>query len=301
MIKNFFFYGCFFVLMAVSLVTCRNEYDAVMQTEKPQTYTVVHNNTTLLNKNSTLSAKLNSILQGSKNFKNSNYLDNYEIFETQVTYVKNNDKGRESYAFYIKEKNLPTDKFYLKNLVFSKLDSETIYTVQIVSYYLPEGIEKSSKNIIIENIENLDSQSGLPIKNVNGKSGSCDPSWSTIEIYHPCTSEAHHIGENSGCQLTGGDRPYSTFLLVYNGCGGFGGSSGSGDGPGNPGGPGGGTSSGGNGGHPVDTGLSLPPTCQTEDCDELIFGNEINDFLGNKLNGAQLLFLNDNDNLKVTQ
>lgn len=294
MIKNFFFYGCFLFLLAISVVSCRNEYDAVIQNEKPQTYTVVHNNTTQVNQNATLSAKLNSFRQGSENSKNSSYLDAYEIFETQVTYVKNNDKDRESYAFYIKDKNLPTDKFHVKNLVFSKLSSETIYSVKLVSYYLPDGINENSKNILVENVEVLNPETGLPNKNVNGKSAGCGAE--VIEIEHWCGAHLHY-GAGAAADCHDDDKPYSTWIVLLGNCDGGGQGGGSGDhndGPANPGGPGGGTGSGGNGGNPVDTGLSLPPTCQSGDCD-VILANKINDILGSVLNYDELLWLVDND------
>ena len=294
MIKNFFFYGCFLFLLAISVVSCRNEYDAVIQNEKPQTYTVVHNNTTQVNQNATLSAKLNSFRQGSENSKNSSYLDAYEIFETQVTYVKNNDKDRESYAFYIKDKNLPTDKFHVKNLVFSKLSSETIYSVKLVSYYLPDGINENSKNILVENVEVLNPETGLPNKNVNGKSAGCGAE--VIEIEHWCGAHLHY-GAGAAADCHDDDKPYSTWIVLLGNCDGGGQGGGSGDhndGPANPGGPGGGTGSGGNGGNPVDTGLSLPPTCQSGDCD-VILANKINDILGSILNFEEMTWLVDND------
>lgn len=297
MIKNFSFYWRFFFLLLIPVISCRTEHDVIEQSGKRETYSIVHNSNNLLDKNTVLLQLINNFKQGSKLSKSNTLLDNYDIFQNQVTYVENNDENRESYSFYIKEKNEPIDKFNVKNLVFSKLKNETVYSVHIVSYYLPDGIYSNSSNIQIENFEYLYSENGLPTKNINGRGAGCNAE--IIEIKHECYTGTHSgSGEAGSC--TGGTKPYSTYVVLFNGCGGSGGG-GLGDpgnpgNPGNPNPPGGGDASGGGRGQPVDTGISLPPSCQTNDCDDLIIANEINNMLdGSPLSHFELLWLLNNE------
>jgi len=124
-----------------------------------------------------------------------------------------------------------------------------------------------------------------------------------VETKHSCYS-GHHSGAGEAAQCDHkGQGPYSTFTL-YLSCSGSGGggggqesSPGGNNGPqtgnGGPGGDNG--NSGANNG--IDTGITLPPSCQGTECNEVVLPNNINTLLNKKLSFSELVFLYNNESI----
>lgn len=283
---------------------CRNETEATENAKANKEYKIIHQNYSIVQKNATLNQKfstLESISSAKQNNENIIEVDGIKIFKDYVTYVSPIAGSKETYSFYVENSNYRLAPNSVQNLVLSKKEDETDYTPYLITYTFPEGINSGSKNYKISRIEKLNRISALK-RTSNGKNGSVAKTTSDciisytydiIETKHVC-SENVHYGASQISECSADIKPYSTyvttFVFLYADCGG-------GDGggliDGGSGGPGGGGSSGGSG-PTVDTGISMPPTCQTGDCNEEILANKINTSLGMTLNYNELLWLNSN-------
>lgn len=170
---------------------------------------------------------------------------------------------------------------------------------------MQNGLNNPEENIQVAGFEQID------INDLHGVVKSCVSTYEYIikENKHACYSgEDFGVGEEDQCDYAerGKSPPYSTWEIIptLNTCGdndGGGAPGGPTDlGSGEESGPGGGTGSGG-ANDSVDTGISLPSTCQTTECaEEDILANVINDKLNKSLSFAQLTYLLSN-NLRATQ
>ncbi|WOC51757.1 hypothetical protein BPO_1110 [Bergeyella porcorum] len=183
-------------------------------------------------------------------------------------------------------------------MVISKSKNQSDYEAHVVTCFFPKGYSVDGNDFKIINFKKLE-VSGVKTgkQSTTAKSSGCTIiyEYTITETKHKCRSGQHFgDGERGNCELSGSDLPYSTYVvtatpLMYD-CGGSGG----GAAPADPNNPGGGTSSGSGGSMPVDTGISLPPPCQTTDCNVVILANEINQLLGLPLKYDELVYLNDN-------
>lgn len=248
----------------------------------------------------------NSLKQIGKKFRsvNKNPFDSissfdFKIFTENITYVYSPKDTTETYSFYI-EKDFKRNSFIIENLILKKGIKEKIYKAYIIKYFLKNGLTNPEENMQVTSFEEID------INNIQGISKTCTGSYEYIvlETKHDCYSGDHSGANQEGkCDYIadGGSPPYSTWSVVVlqNGCDGGGGGgtveptdpdSGDPTGPGgSPTGPGGGDSG-------VDTGMSLPPSCQTTDCaEEDILANQINEKLNSSLSYEELIWLFDNN------
>lgn len=302
----------FLFLFSIFLLQgCRNETEATENAKVNKEYKIIHQNYSIIEKNATLKQKFSTLESISSVTRNNSVKQNNEniievdgvkIFKNYVTYVSPSDGSKETYSFYVENSNYRLAPNSVQNLVLSKKEDETDYTPYLVTYTFPEGINSGSKNYKISGIEKFNHIPALK-KASTGKNSSaaktasdCIVSYTydIVETKHKCYSGAHSGDSEAGACDGGGSLPYSTyvvkFVLLYADCGG---SDGGGLIDGGSGGPGGGGSSGGSG-PTVDTGISLPPTCQTGDCNEEILANKINTVLGMPLDYSELLWLNSN-------
>ena len=168
----------------------------------------------------------------------------------------------------------------------------------MITYYFPDGIASEHNNFTVTGFKEINSET-FSLTTKTSKSSCVNYYYDVIEIPHKCYS-GNHSGASEADNCDGnGSLPYSTYHVVAyfsDGCGeGTGGGNLGSGGSSDPGVGGGGSGSGGGG--PVDTGISLPPPCQSEDCDVQILANEINDLLGSTLDYEQLEFLFNNNNI----
>lgn len=239
-----------------------------------------------------------------KSSKSSNDSD-FIIHKENITYIRTPDGERESYTFFI-EKEYKRNLNFVENLVLSKKKNSDKYEAILITYFFPDGYMIDNKDFQVLKTTPLDidlnlfNKSSTPLSKTSGEG--C--SYSIIETEHKCYSGEHSgAGESGKCDHKG-NGPYSTYEL-YLFCGGAGG--GGGYNPSEPGSGSGGTQTGppgsggnnGNGGanNGIDTGITLPPSCQGTQCDEVVLPNQINILLGKKLNISQLMFLYNNENI----
>lgn len=286
------------LLFFIILSGCSSEIDKTENSNlKTKNFIILHKNYNFLKSNVLLFNKLSGlgaerITSKSKNIKTSYF----EIFIDKVTYTKRLDNSRESYTFYIEKYNHASNKT-IDNLILTKNLNDKDFKTYIITYYFPDGIASKHKNFKIIAFKEINNKT-FSINNLTSKS-TCENTYEyvVIETAHTCYSGTHSGASQAGSCDGQGSLPYSTYHIVaylIDGCGGTGGGSNP-EGSSGPGG-GGGTGSSGNG-PSVDTGMSIPPPCQSSDCDEQILANDINDLLGNTLNYEQLQFLFNNNEI----
>ncbi|WP_143080501.1 DUF6973 domain-containing protein [Algoriella xinjiangensis] len=270
---------------------------------------MLHKNASFLEKNNEVNSivnEINNLQKSDKSSKSSNDSD-FIIHKENITYIRTPDGERESYTFFV-EKEYKRNLNFVENLVLSKKKNSDKYEAILITYFFPDGYMIDNKDFQVLktmplNIDlSLFNKSSTPLNKTSG--GGC--SYSIIETEHKCYSGRHSgSGQYDDCDKKGGTGPYSTYELYLSCDGGSGG--GGGYNPGEPGGSSGGTEtgppgSGGNNGsgganNGIETGITLPPSCQGTNCDEVVLPNQINTLLGKKLNISQLMFLYNNENI----
>ncbi|MRX37762.1 hypothetical protein GJU43_00605 [Flavobacterium sp. LC2016-23] len=223
----------------------------------------------------------------------------FKIFTDKLTYVKNDEQAKESFTFYIERNNYSPANNTIENLILTKRFNEDQYKAYIIIYFFPDGIASEHKNFKVTGFKAVNSET-FSFNNLTSKSA-CENTYeyTVIETAHKCYSGAHS-GSSEAANCEGkGSLPYSTYQIVAYQIASCGESMGGGGMGGDQSGTGGGSSStpGSGGSGPVDTGISLPPSCQSVDCEVPILANDINVLLGNTLNFEQLTFLFNNDNI----
>ena len=293
----------FLVLICIfALYGCSAEMDKIENSDTgKENFLLLHKNYEYLKSNTSLFNKLNHLNTQKSTSKSKNIeTKDFKIFTNNVTYTKRPDNSRESFTFYIQKKDFASNKI-IDNLILARNLGDEEFKTYIITYYFPDGIASEHNNFTVTGFKEINSET-FSITNLTSKTA-CENTYeyNWIELKHDCYSGAHS-GEGQANQCDGqGNLPYSTYRIVANikfGC--WEGTPGGdpGNGGGGSGGPGGGGSgSGSGGGPPVDTGISLPPPCQSVDCDVPILANDINDLLGSKLGYEQLLFLQDNNDI----
>lgn len=300
-------------LFAVFLLhNCRSEENALEKSNPNTEYKIIHQNYSLVQKNNNLNQKFtvleniantNKKKSAKQNSENIIEIDGIKIFKDYVTYVSPINSSKETYSFYVENSNYRLAPNTVQNLVFSKKENETDYSAYLVTYTFPEGINNDNQNIKISKIEKLNISSFFSKKSntVNTKlaaktSSDCLISYTydIIETKHVCSANKHY-GDSEISECTADIKPYSTYVMkitsMYADCG----TEGWGTPESGSSAPGGGSGSASGSTAPsVDTSISLPPTCQTGDCNEEILANKINTSLGMPLDYNELLWLNSN-------
>lgn len=292
----------FLGLLIVSVISCDNTL--TNENENPD-YRIRHRDFDFIKDNDALIEKLSSFSESgspskhsttSKSIKFGSEDDEFTIFTDRVTEVASLDGQDYSYTFYIKSKTRGEFNTIENLILTSKGDGS--YKAHIAKYYFPEGVTSENDNFEIRDFREI---TGSELPNLFGKSSNSSNIMCTnvqyviYEILHDCYS-GNHSGANEANQCDGnGSLPYSTFTIYYVcGPGGGGGSSGGG----NTGGPNtGGTISNPppTGDNVANTGITLPPSCQTNNCeDDSAIVNEINSLLNNELTTDELIYLFNN-------
>ena len=302
-----------FLFALFLLQGCRSEENALEKSNPNTEYKIIHQNYSLVQKNNNLNQKFtvlentantNKKKSAKQNSENIIEIDGIKIFKDYVTYVSPINSSKETYSFYVENSNYRLAPNTVQNLVFSKKENETDYSAYLVTYTFPEGINNDNQNIKISKIEKLNISSLFSKKSntLNTKltaktSSNCPETYSyeIIEIKHKCYSgKDEGASEAVNCDKKG-SPPYSTYVIKIttmtadcgteswgtpeSGSSALGGGSGSASGSTAP---------------SVDTSISLPPTCQTGDCNEEILANKINTSLEMPLDYYELLWLNSN-------
>ncbi|WP_299398389.1 hypothetical protein [uncultured Gelidibacter sp.] len=290
----------FTILVSTS---CEKENDITLDSENQElNFTVIHNNFSFIKKNALLFNKLNT-LSAQKN-KKGVYVskgeiletDDFTIFKDRVTYIAAPNGTKESYSFYI-ERPHESEANIIENLILSKKTSDTEYSAYLITYLFPDGLNNEENSFEVIGFQEID------IESVSGLyANRCEESYeyNFVEIKHDCyTGEHSGAGQAGSCnyETAGGNPPYSTWIVQATPtttCDGESGGGGTTGGQTDTGGPNASNPPyGGNDG--VDTGITLPPNCQTNDCGEDIIANDINDLLDSTLSYNQLLWLFEND------
>ena len=301
-------------LFAVFLLQgCRSEENALEKSNPNTEYKIIHQNYSLVQKNNNLNQKftlLENIATANKknsekqNSENIIEIDGIKIFKNSVTYVSPIGSSKETYSFYVENSNVNLGANSVQNLVFSKKENETDYSAYLVTYTFPEGINSNNKNFKISKIEKLNISSLFSKKSntLNTKltaktSSNCPETYSyeIIEIKHKCYSgKDEGASEAVNCDKKG-SPPYSTYVIKITTMTADCGTESWGTPESGSSAPGGGSGSASGSSAPsVDTSISLPPTCQTGDCNEEILANKINTSLEMPLDYYELLWLNSN-------
>ncbi|TCN60720.1 hypothetical protein D0809_02345 [Flavobacterium circumlabens] len=284
--------------IVLSLSGCSSESEIIENSDKKSILMLHKNYEFLKSKESLFNAITNSGTQKTISKRTVQALD-FKIFTDRLTYVKNEEKAKESFTFYIERNNYSPASNTIENLILTKGFNEEEYKAYIITYFFPDGIASEHKNFKVTGFKAVNSET-FSFNNLTSKSA-CENTYEymVIETAHKCYS-GNHSGASEAANCEGkGSLPYSTYQVVAyltDSCGE--GVAGGGTG-GDQSGAGGGRSStpGSGGGAPVDTGISLPPSCQSVDCEVPILANDINVLLGNTLNFEQLTFLFNNDNI----
>ncbi|QSB28032.1 AHH domain-containing protein [Flavobacterium sp. CLA17] len=285
------------------LYGCSAEIDkSEIPNQEKENFIILHKNYDYFKSNTSLFNRLKNLDNLKSNVTSKNIqTEDFKIFTDNITYTKRPDKLRESYTFYIEKLNYASNKT-IDNLILARNLGDEKFKAYIITYYFPDGIASQHNNFKITEFKEINSET-FSIQNITSKKN-CENTYefNIIETAHKCYSGAHS-GESQAGQCDGnGAPPYSTYQVVAyltNSCG-EGTTGGSTDGgPSGPGG-GGGSGSGGGGGPAVDTGISLPPPCQSADCGVPILANEINDLLGSTLDYSQLEFLSHHDDVAAS-
>lgn len=303
-----------FVFAVFLLQGCRSEENALEKSNPSTEYKIIHQNYSLVQKNNNLNQKftlLENIATANKkksekqNSENIIEIDGIKIFKDYVTYVSPIDSSKNTYSFYVENSNYRLAPNSVQNMVFSKKENETDYSSYLVTYTFPEGINSNNKNFNITKIEKLNISSLFSKKSntannrLTAKTSSNCPetySYEIIETKHKCKSGEHSGDSQVGdCNLKGDERPYSTYVIKITTMTADCGTESWGTPESGSSGPGGGSGGASGSTAPsVDTSISLPPTCQTGDCNEEILANKINTSLGLPLDYNKLLWLNSN-------
>ncbi|QTV06752.1 T6SS effector amidase Tae4 family protein [Faecalibacter bovis] len=293
----------FFCLLFIS--SCSNDDETSTFESSKEENLMLHKNNSFLEKNEDVNFiinELSNIQKSNKNTQSSNQYD-FIIHKENITYIKTLDGERESYTFFV-EKEYKRNLNFVENLVISKKKNSDKFEAAIVTYFFPQGYNVENKNFQVLNSTPLDidishfSKSSIPLSKSSG--GGC--SYEVIETEHSCYSNEHFgAGESGKCDHKG-YGPYSTYE-VYLSCGSSGG--GGGYNPSGPGSGSGGTETGpsgsggnnGNGGanDGINTGITLPPSCQGMQCDDDAIINKINSILNNNHSASDYFIKNPQD------
>jgi len=303
--KPFTLFSKFFTLIILfSLLACYSDDETPTIESSKKENLMLHKNASFLEKNEEVNSiinEINNLQKFNKSSKSSNDSD-FIIHKENITYIRTPDGERESFTFFV-EKNYKRNLNFVENLVLSKKINSNQFNAVLITYYFPDGYKVENKDfqvietVPITNIENF----VLFNENKAARSSGCQVD--LVETKHSCYS-GHHSGAGEAAQCDHkGQGPYSTYNL-YLSCSGSGGGgggqesnpggqSGSQTGNGGPGGNNG--NSGANNG--IDTGITLPPSCQGTECNEVIVPNNINILLNKKLSFSELIFLYNNESI----
>lgn len=276
------------------LCGCSSDLDVIKKDAiNSEQLITVHKNFEFVKLNKTISKIITTSEKAKLSTINSKIVQtkDFKIFTNRVTYTTLKNKLRESYSFYI-ERNNSLKSNIVENLILAKNATNDNYRAYIATYFFPDGINSNHKNFKVITFQEINSQT-LSIKNIFAKSACQDSyTYTIVETGHKCYSGEHYgAGEAGNCDGKGG-LPYSTYsiqVLIVSCDTGAGGTYnpdptfGTGTtGPTSP-----------NTGNtlPVDTGMTFPTPCQTDDCSEMLIVNEINDLLDNSLDYFQLEWL----------
>lgn len=284
--------------IVLCLSGCSSESEIIENSDKKSILMLHKNYEFLKSKESLFNVITNSGTQKTSSKRTVQALD-FKIFTDRLTYVKNDEQAKESFTFYIERNNYSPANNTIENLILTKRFNEEEYKAYIITYFFPDGIASEHKNFKVTGFKAVNSET-FSFNNLTSKSA-CENTYEymVIETAHKCYS-GNHSGASEAANCEGkGSLPYSTYQVVAyltDSCGE--GIAGGGQG-GDQSGAGGGSSNtpGSGGSGPVDTGISLPPSCQSVDCEVPILANDINVLLGNTLNFEQLTFLFNNDNI----
>ena len=289
--------GVFLFGFSLLLWNCEKE-DEILDSPQPQFF-IAHKNFSSVTNNSNLLKKLEEL--SSYKTKNKNLFkekvivtNDFTIFTERVTYTKPTDGSRESYTFYI-ERNGYKEPNSVENLILSKKVNEVDFKASIITYYFPNGIINNPNEVFeIVKYEQIDAKIA---SNVLAKG--CENTYEYVveETKHDCyTGEHSGVSEEGDCNYAtnGGTPPYSTWSIhvkVTYQC--DGGETGGLSDPGglSEGDTTGTSTTGDNPDATIDTGITLPPNCQTDNCSDEITANTINELLDNKLTEQELLWL----------
>ena len=281
-------------LFAVFLLhNCRSEENALEKSNPNTEYKIIHQNYSLVQKNNNLNQKFtvleniantNKKKSAKQNSENIIEIDGIKIFKDYVTYVSPINSSKETYSFYVENSNVNLGANSVQNLVLSKKENETDYSAYLVTYTFPEGINSDNKNFKISKIEKLNISSLFSKKSntVNNRltaktSSNCPETYSyeIIETKHACSANKHY-GDSEITECTAEIKPYSTYVIKITTMTADCGTESWGTPESGSSAPGGGSGSASGSTAPsVDTSISLPPTCQTGDCNEEILANKI--------------------------
>ncbi|MCD0463956.1 hypothetical protein [Flavobacterium sp. ENC] len=285
--------------IVLCLSGCSSESGLTENTDQKGAVMLHKNYEFLRSRESLFKVITNSETQKSTSKRTVQALD-FKIFTERLTYVKNDEQAKESFTFYIERNNYSPASNTIENLILTKRFNEEEYKAYIITYFFPDGIASEHKNFKVTGFKAVNSET-FSFNNLTSKSA-CENTYeyTVIETAHKCYSGAHS-GSSEAANCEGkGSLPYSTYQVVayqIASCGESMGGGGMGGDQSGAGGGGGGSTPGSGGGAPVDTGISLPPSCQSVDCEVPILANDINVLLGNTLNFEQLTFLFNNDNI----
>ena len=284
------------------LFGCNSDLEIIKnETTNSEQLVTVHKNFEFLK----INKEIFKIICNSEKAKSSNenskvvQTKDFKIYTDRVTYTTLKDKSRESYSFYIERNNSLKADDIIENLILSKNGTNDNYRAYIITYFFPDGIKSNNNKFKVDNFQEINAQT-LSLKKIFAKT-TCQDSYTftIVETGHECYSGEHFGASEAGNCDGKGNLPYSTYsiqiLTVSCDASGSGGgtynpdsTSGTGTtGPINP-----------NTGNtlPVDTGMTFPSPCQTDDCSEMLVVNEINDLLDKKLDYFQLEWLAMNHN-----
>lgn len=282
--------------MFLILFGCSSDLDIIKKNETDsEKLLTVHKNFEFVKLNKTISKIITNSAKAKSSNTNSKIIQtkDFKIFTNRVTFTTLTDKSRESYSFYI-ERNNPVKSDFIENLIFAKDANNENYRAYIATYFFPDGVNSNHNNFKVISFKEINSQT-LSVKNLFAKTACQDSyTYTIIETGHDCHSGEHNgAGQAGSC--SGGAKPYSTYSIavLISTCGGDGGGLSSPD-PTTEGGTTGPTSPNTGNTLPVDTGMTFPSPCQTDDCSEVLVVNEINDLLNKSLDYNQLEWLSMN-------
>lgn len=293
-LKKLFNLSVILLTLLCVLNSCKHEEDELI-------LKTINNKITLLHKQQNFVLKEASLMRIIDNMQNKELLSKgtnskIKIFTERTTYTLSKQTNEESYSFYIQRGIY--DKNYIENLVLKRIKNHTNFKAYIITYYFPKGINSKKEVFEITNVE------PIRIEDIEGMLQRCENTYeyTVVETEHKCYSGEHQgISGQGKCdyETTGNAGPYSTWSIQVtvnyqcDGGGSFGG----------------GTSSPIDSGSPsetdntspdnpdtvIDTGITLPPNCQEDNCPNTIVANDINTILGDTLNEQELLWLFNNE------
>ena len=281
--------------------SCTKELSSEIENEninyriRHRDFEFIESNQILLNKLSSFSENNDQSKNGklSKNIRFGDETDEFVIFTDRVTEVASLNGLEHSYTFFIKRKS-KGEFNTIENLILTS-DGEGGYKSHIAKYFFPKGLTSDSDNFEVKEFREISQNEASDLFGKSNRNACINVQYVVYEIKHDCYSGTHS-GNGEAEQCDGqGSLPYSTFTIHYVcGVGGGGGGTTTGGGSGT-----GGSNTGGTVSNPpptgdnvANTGITLPPSCQTNDCgDESTIVNEINSLLNNELTTDQLIYL----------